>query len=411
MMWSEGGQIAHLTFAGLRGGGKGGGGGGGGGQSINYSKTDIPDWLNAASQGAVQTAQDLSQRPYDPYTGQIVATPGADTAQAYQQIRDMQGAYQPAFQQSAQAYGGLLGQVNPLTAGGINDLTSQLYGNYQTNVMNPAQGLLSGYLGNASPATVGQVSGNAMALMSPYEQAVINPALQAGQQQFQLAQQSIANQANNVGAFGGSRQGVTEGVAQSQAALGTGTAIGNLLNQGWQQALPTGYNIANQASQQGYNAANLLAQLGQSGYNQAATQGGNIANTNLQAGLTAAQYLPAQALQQQQAAQRDASLMQTIGAAQQNQQQQQLNAQLGQYYEQQNWPVQNLDMLLSAVGSVPYGTTTLSYGKTEQDPAKKNMAGGILGGAASGASTGFMIGGPWGAAAGAVGGGILGALN
>ena len=410
MRFNEGGQPAHLTFAGLRGGGKGGGGGGGGGQSISYSKTDIPDWLNAASQGAVSQAQQLSQRPYDPYTGQIVATPGADTAQAYQQIRDMQGAYNPAFQQSAQAYGGLLGQVNPLTAGGINDLTSQLYGNYQQNVMQPAQGLLGNYLNNASPMTVGQVSGNAMALMSPYEQAVINPALQAGQQQFDLARQSIANQAQNVGAFGGSRQGVTEGVAQSQAALGTGTAIGNLLNQGWQQSLGTGYNIANQAAQQGYGAANLLAQLGQSGYNQAATQGGNIANTNLQAGLTAAQNLPAQALQQQQAAQRDASLLQTIGAAQQNQQQQQLNAQLGQYYEQQNWPVQNLDMLLSAVGSVPYGTSTFSYGKTEQDAPKKNMLGGIMGGAASGASVGAAFGGV-GAPIGAVAGGILGALN
>ena len=410
MMWSEGGQPAHLTFAGLRGGGKGGGGGGGGGQSINYSTTTLPDWLNNASQQAVGTAQDLSQRPYDPYTGQIVAQPGADTAQAYQQIRDMQGAYNPAFQQSAQAYQGLLGSAAPITSDQINQLSNSLYGNYQQNVMQPAQGLLGGYINNAQPMTAQQVGGNAMSLMSPYEAAVINPALQAGQQQFDLARQSIANQAQNVGAFGGSRQGVTEGVAQSQAALGTGTAIGNLLNQGWQAALPTGYNIANQSSQQGYNAANTLAQMGQSGYNQAATQGGNIANTNLQAGLAAAQNLPAQALQQQQAQQRDASLMQTIGAAQQNQQQQQLNAQLGQYYEQQNWPVQNLDMLLSAVGSVPYGSSTFSYGKTEQDPAKKNVAGGIMGGALSGAATGAAFG-PWGAAAGAVGGGILGALN
>lgn len=393
------------------GGGKGGGGGGGGGQSINFSQTNIPAWLDTASQGAVGQAQTLANRPYTPYGGQIVAQPGADTAAAYQQIRDMQGTYQPAFQQSAAAYGGLLGSAAPITADQINQNANTLYGNYQSNVMNPAAGLLSGYLGNASPATVGQVSGNAMALMNPYEQAVINPALQAGQQQFQLAQQSIANQANNVGAFGGSRQGVTEGVAQSQAALGTGQAIGNLLNQGWQSALTPAYNLASAQSQQGYNAANTLAQMGEAGYNAAATQGGNIANTNLQAGLTAAQNLPAQALQEQGAAQKDASLLQTIGAAQQNQQQQQLNAQLGQYYEGQNWPVQNLDMLLSAVGSVPYGTSTLSYGRTEQDAPKRNVAGSVLGGAASGASTGFMLGGPWGAAAGAGVGGILGALN
>ena len=185
-------------------GGSKGGGGGSSGSSWNYSSTNVPDWLNNASQSAVGTAQTLANRPYDPYTGQIVAQPGADTAQAYQQVRDMQGAYNPAFQQSAQAYGGLLGQAAPITASGINNLSNQLYGNYQQQVMNPAQGLLSGYLGNASPATAQQVGSNAMQLMNPYEQAVINPALQAGQQQFQLAQQSIANQANNVGAFGGS---------------------------------------------------------------------------------------------------------------------------------------------------------------------------------------------------------------
>ena len=84
MMWSEGGQIDHLAFAGLRGGGKGGGGGGSSGSSWNYSSTSVPDWLNNASQQAVGQAQQLSQRPFDPYTGQMVATPGADTAQAYQ---------------------------------------------------------------------------------------------------------------------------------------------------------------------------------------------------------------------------------------------------------------------------------------------------------------------------------------
>ncbi|HEY2416474.1 MAG TPA: hypothetical protein VGH84_01035, partial [Steroidobacteraceae bacterium] len=380
-------------------------------QSYNFSQTTLPDWLNNASQGAIQQAQTLSQRPYDPYTGQIVAQPGADTAQAYQQVRDMQGSYNPAFQQSAQAYGGLLGQVNPLTAGGINDISNQLYGNYQQNVMNPATGLLSGYLGNASPATAGQVTSNALNIMTPFSQAVIDPALQIGRQQLAQNLQQVAGQANNVGAFGGSRQGITEGVAQAQAAIGAGQTVGNLLNQGWQSALSPAYNLANQASQQGYGAAGLLAGMGQSGYNAAATAGQNMANTNLQAGLTAAQNLPAQALQQQQAQQRDASLLQTIGAAQQNQQQQQINAQMGQHYEAQDWPVQNLDMLLSAVGAVPYGSTTMSYGRTQPDPAKKNVAGSILGGAASGASTGFMVGGPIGAGVGAVGGGILGALN
>jgi len=372
--------------------------------------TQIPDWLTNAAQGAVGTAQDLSQRPYTPYTGQIVAQPGADTQQAYQQVRDMQGQTAPAFDASQAAYGNLLGQVNPVTAGGVNQVANQLYGNYQQNVMNPAQGLLGGYL-QGGPATAGQVGANAQALMSPYAASVIAPALQAGQQQLALANQGIAGQANNVGAFGGSRQGVQQGVAEAQTALGTQQYVGNMLNTGWGQALTPAYGLAQQAGQQGYGAAGTLAGLAQTGYGNAATQAGGIANTNLQAGLTAAGALPGVATAQQTAQQKDASLLQTIGAAQQNQSQQDLNAQMGQFYEQQGWPIQNLDVLLSALGGVPYSTSNQGT-STQTANLNKNAAGGALGGALSGAATGAAVSGgnPYVAAGGAVIG-LLGGLG
>ena len=372
------------------------------------TSTQIPDWLTNAAQGAVGTAQDLSQRPYTPYTGQIVAQPGADTQQAYQQVRDMQGQTAPAFGAAMGAYGNLLGQVNPITAGGVNDVANQLYGNYQQNVVNPAAGLLGGYL-QGGPATAQQVGSNAQALMSPYASSVIAPALAAGQQQLALANQGIAGQANNVGAFGGSRQGVSEGVAASQTALGTQRDIANMLNTGWGQALTPAYGLAQQAGQQGYGAATGLAGLLQSGYGNAATQAGTMANTNLSAGLNAAGGLTGAATAQQAAQQKDASLLQTIGAAQQNQQQQQDNAAMGQFYEQQGWPVQNLDVLLSALGGVPYSTSSQGQ-STQTATSSKNVAGGVAGGALTGAATGAMFG-PYGAAIGAVAGGLLGALG
>ena len=139
------------------------------------------------------------------------------------------------------------------------------------------------------------------------------------------------------------------------------------------------------------------------------TQAGGIANTNLSAGLSAASGLTGAATAEQLANQKDASLLQTVGSAQQSQQQQELNAQLGQFYEQQNWPVQNLDLLLSTVGGVPYSTN--STGTSSQTAtSSKNVAGGVAGGALSGAATGAAFG-PYGAAAGAVFGGLLGALG
>jgi len=344
-----------------------GGGGKGGSTTTNTSQqgmtvTQIPQWLQEAGQSAVGTAQQLAQRPYVPYTGQQVADVPQDTQAAYQGVRDLQGMQDPAFQASANAYQGLLGSASPVTAGQVGADTGQLYGGYQQNVMNPAQGLLSGYLGNASPATAQQVGANATALMSPYSQNVIDPMLQAGQQQLALAKQGISGQANNVGAFGGSRQGVQEGVADAQTALGTQLQVGNMLNQGWGQALTPGYNLASQASQQGYNAANMLAGLGQQGYNAAQQQAGTLGANNLQAGLTAAQQLPTQALQNANLTQQQAGALQAAGGSQQQQQQALLDAQMGNFYQAQDWPVQNLDLLLSSVGAVPYGTTSNTAG-------------------------------------------------
>jgi hypothetical protein len=249
--------------------------------------------------------------------------------------------------------------------------------------MNPAQGLLSGYLSNASPATAQQVGANATALMSPYQQQVIDPTIAAGQQQLALARQQIAAQANNVGAFGGSRQGVAEGVATAQTARNTEQTIGNLLNAGWGQALTPAYGTAMQAGQQGYGAATGLANLGAAGYNQATTQGQGIANQNLQTGLLAGQQLPGQATSQANLGLTLAQALSGVGTAEQGQQQQGLNAAYGQFQQQQNQPYMNLDVLLSALSGVPYGTTTTSSGtdttRQTTDPGLLNTIGAYVG--------------------------------
>src|SRR5262249_29259731 len=152
----------------------------------------------------------------------------------------------------------------------------------------------------------------------------------------QLAQnlQTIGAGANQAGAFGGTRQGVLEGTAQAQTALGLANQYGQMLQSGWNTALTPATNIALQGGQEGYRASGTLASLLSGGYGAAQTAGQTMANTNLQAGLTAAQQLPAALTAQQTAAQQQASLLQTIGAAQTQQQQAELNAQYGQFLTQ-----------------------------------------------------------------------------
>jgi hypothetical protein len=282
--------------------------GGGSSQQQTSNSTQIPAWLESAAQGAVSTAQDLSQRPFTANPNPQVAPLTDQQNQAFQEIQNLQGGTQPAYAASEGALsgGGLLGMTAPITGASVGDTASQL--------------------------------------MNPYTSAVVNPTVTAMRQGLQTNLQQIGANANAAGAYGGTRQGVEEGVARSQEAIGEGQLTGGLLSQGWNTALG---------------------------------QAGNIAGTNLQAGLTAANMLPSIATAGQGAAAQQAGLLQAAGTAQQQQQQAQYDAQNNAWYAQQNWPVQNLDLLLSAVGGVPYGTS--SQGTTTV-PQQSNTAGNIIGG-------------------------------
>jgi hypothetical protein len=247
--------------------------------------------------------------------------------------------------------------------------------------MQPAQGLLGGYL-QGGPATAQQIGQNTQALMSPYTQSVIDPTNQLMQQQLHQNLQNIGAGANQAGAFGGSRQGVQEGVAQSQAALGSEQYLGNLLNNQWNTALTPATQAALQAGQQGYGAAGTLAGMGQAGYAPAATQAQQMAGTNLNLGINAAQQIPSIANAQQTQGLQATQALGGVGTAQQAQQQQDINAQMGQFYQGQDWPVQNLDLLLSSLSGVPYNTTGSNYGYG-QTTQYSNPTAGLLGGATS----------------------------
>jgi hypothetical protein len=328
--------------------------------SSGTSATQLPDWVTSAAQTALGTGLGLSQQPYQAYPGQQVADPTAATNQAYQQVQNLQGGIDPAFSAAANQWSGVLPQLQGLTPGAQNQATNQLYGNYAGNVMAPSAGLLGGYLGG--PATAQQIGQNTQALMSPYTQNVIDPTNQLMQQQLSQNLQNIGAGANQAGAFGGTRQGVQEGVAQSQAALGSEQYLGNLLNNQWNTALTPATQTALQAGSQGYGAATNLAGMLQQGYGNAATQAQNMGASNLSTGITAAEQMPSQAVQQQTGNLAASGALQAVGTAQQQQQQNQINAAMGNFYQQQNWPVQNLDLLLSTLSGVPYGSTTSQQG-------------------------------------------------
>lgn len=352
--------------------------------SMSYSNqsgsVQLPDWLNSASQMGVGGAEWLLANNYAPqYGGEMVAGPSALTNQYYQAVQGLQGQGMDAYNATSNAYQGMLGQLAPQTAGQINDLSNQLYGNYLGGVVNPSAGLLSQYMGGTAGAN--QIGANQMALMSPYLGAVVNPTLELGKQSLAQNLQNVGANANQAGAFGGTRQGVMEGVAQSQAALQGAQYIGNLLSQGYNAAMP----VSQALEAQGYGAANTLANQLATGYGASQQAGQGIANQNLAAGLTSAQQLPGLLTSQQNAAVQQAGLLQSAGQQQEAYQQALDNAAYGNWYEAANAPYQNLQTLLSAVSSVPYGynynSSGFSYGKsnTTNTPSVGNQIGQAVG--------------------------------
>lgn len=414
MMWTPGGQIDHLSFSGLRSGGKGGSKtSSSSGTTTSSSSTQIPDWLSAQSAEAVAMAQDIATQPQSNalYTGQMVADVPTATQQAYQDVWNMQGMTDPAYNTANSIYSGLLSGAQLETPDAQNAITNSLYGNYASNVISPAESYLSSAYSNAAnldleslgygqsllspymsqgPATAQNVASNAQQLMSPYTGAVIAPTLALGQQTLAQNLQSIGAAANQAGAYGGSRQGIEEGVAQAQSALGSEQYLGNLLNTQWGNALSTGTSIAEQGAQEGYGAAGLLAgqagtaaqnlgsfgqtaasalaQMLEGGYNTSQAAAQSMQNTNLQTGLTATNALTTNAQNQANEAAKEAAMMQSIGTSQENQQQNELNAAYDNWVNYQEDPYNKLDAWLSAISSVPYGTTTSgtssSTGKT-----------------------------------------------
>jgi len=356
----------------------------GGGQNtstVQNSNAYIPPWLEAASADAVKRAGELSNQPYNPYTGQTVA--GIDPAQqqAYNQVQNMQGLGTGAAATGINAQANLAGQVSPLTAGGIQANTDQLQQGFQQQVYGPSQGLLGNYT-SQGPATAQGVAAGAQQLMSPYTQSVVDPANQLMQQQLRSNLNTIGAGANQAGAFGGSRQGVQEGIAQSQAALGSEKYLGDLLNNQWNQATGISRDVALQAGQQGLASNTALANLLQGGYGANQKLGADIMNSNLQQGLGAAQNLPQSLTSLQNMMLGQSNALNQAGTLQQQYQQQLLNAQQGAFAQQQAFPYQQLQTLLGAVSGIPYSTSNSGYAQ-EMNPYYSNPWGQGIGGVAA----------------------------
>lgn len=225
----------------------------------------------------------------------------------------------------------------------------------------------------AAQANLGMTGpGSIVSYMNPYTSQVRANALGDLESARQAAIQQTGERAMQARAFGGSRQGVAEGITNTGFAKQAAT-LGTQLNE----------NAFNQAVQ--LQAADLARQQAAAAANQTAgLQGAQLR-------LAGAGQLGSLAAQQQALRLGGAQAVMGAGGARQAADQQQLDA-------IRNIGLQRLGIVQSSLGASP-----ANLGGTVSTPTYSNPAAGALGGALAGG----QLFGP----VGAIGGGLLGLLS
>lgn len=316
-------------------------------QGSSESTNEIPQWVQNAGQQNYGLAQQVANQPLQQFQGQMVADVSPQTQQSWNLAANSGNVGQDA-QNAAQA-----GYLNTLsqTPGAINP--AQLS---STN--------LSGY-------------------ENPYTSSVIQQTLPLMQQANALQQNQIQDQASAANAYGGSRMGVQQGVAQAQGALNEGQMAASLNQANYAQAQQGAQFDVGQ--QNAAAAANQQAGLSQEGLVNQASQGlGNLGIQQMQNNI--ANY----------------GMLTSAGGEEQTQAQNDINTQIAQFQQANQYPQQQLGIMESALGMTPYNTGTSGTSASTSTTTQSNPAATALGGLQ-------MLGGLFGAngmfgASGAFGG-------
>lgn len=337
------------------------------------NKVELPGWVTDAAIKNLQQSYNVSQAMPGPYSGDryagitdgmraniaglqqnvgqtepafALAKSGAAGMMNYQPSNVQSGAYNAAqISATPQMDSSRIGAVPQMQAsyvGGIPEVSAQNVANIprmQANMIGSAPSITADRINGTQQVGADQIMAQRLAgmdlntYMNPYTQGVVDYGLKALETQRLQSLNGIGDQAARSGAFGGSRQGILEGVTNATSAMNAGKLASDLMSQNYMQAqnAAIGDITRNLASQQANQAANLQARTtnAQTGLqaamaNQSAGLSANQANMqaimeanrlNQAAGMTAQQTNINSALQSQLANQA-AGL--TAGQANQN---------------------------------------------------------------------------------------------
>lgn len=372
------------------------------------SVQNVPDWLQEYERAMAGKATEVAGQGYQPYPGQQVAGFNNDQMNAFQQVRDNQGSWQPGM---GSAMGSASGIADAAQAG-----TTAANGAAQNgwNAASGYAGQSAGAAGSAIDAAqqgtgmanaygagaVGAVAGpsqswtnNYQQYMSPYTQSVVD---EIGRQGNLNLQQNILPGINSTfgasGQFGSGRNAAIVGQGISQAQQGISGLQSQALQSGYGEAANIFGQDANRAQQQQQmqSQANLSAgQLANSGAAlnantalSAAGQYGNLGSMMGSLGMqqgnlynqgatinsgaldTQAQRMGALTQLQQGLQNQDTAALGAVGGQQQALQQQGDTAAYNDFLSQRNYDWQNLANMNSVIHGLPMSTSSTQAGNT-----------------------------------------------
>lgn len=348
-------------------------GGGQPAQTTQVSKVELPAWVDQASQQNYDLAKQVADRPFAQYEGSRVAAPSQYTTQGYDQIQANVGAANPYVDAATGAYN----KANSLydDAAGMYKSTAPLYDQAQTQFGKAGSVLdqsmpLFGQAADIYRSTAGPLDINQF--LNPYTNEVEQRAI--GNANTALTQQMAGNAsaAEKAGAFGGSRFAVQQGVTQGEGVRNIGDLSAQLRRAGIDFATQTALQdrtgrqaaaggLLNTAGGMG-GASDRYMNTGTGYLNTAAGIRDTAAGLGSTAGGvagTGSGYLGAANTKLAGNAQDVQSLM-MAGQSDMAQRQQVINADMQKFQERQDYPVQQLNMRLAALGMSPYGKTETS---------------------------------------------------
>jgi hypothetical protein len=393
-------------------------------QGSSESTNEIPQWVQNAGQQNYGLAQQVASQPLQQFQGQQVASTSPQSQQAYNLAANSGSVGQDAQNAAQAGYLNTLGQTPAQVTAAQAQLASPVNA---ATAGNAAQSALANPVSAQQASTSQLANTNLSPYMNPYTQSVINATLPIMQQNLGLSQNQQQNAANSAGAFGGSRQAIQQGVTQAQGAMGMAQMAGQLNAANFAQAQQAGEFDVGQANQQAqfnagqgnqvnladmaaannmgqFNAGqtNAQAQFNAAQQNQvglanmaAANQMGQFnagaqntaAAGNQAAGLSqeqlanaASQGLGALGTQQMQNNVANYGMLTSAGGFEQQQQQNDINAQIAQFQQAWQYPQQQLGMMESSLGMTPYDTGTSGSSASTSTTTQSNPMAAALGG-------------------------------